>query len=62
MLFECGVTFGYRLDLENEDVNHRETIEVAHNRGVTLAECLRLATGRTEREAEALISHGTRKV
>lgn len=53
MLLECGVPFAYRQDVGTSE-NHRETITVSDDRTELLAECLRLATGRLEREQEAI--------
>lgn len=54
MLLECGVSFGYAKDLQNASPDHQDVIEVSDGRRELLAECLRLATERTEREAEAI--------
>lgn len=54
MLLECGVSFGYAKDLQNSSPNHQDVIEVSDGRRELLAECLRLATERTEREQEAI--------
>lgn len=54
MLLECGVAFGYAKDLQNSSPNHQDVIEVSDGRHELLNECLRLATERTEREAEAI--------
>ena len=53
MLLECGVAFSYRHDVESSP-NHQDVIEVSDGRRELLRECLRLATERTEREAEAI--------
>lgn len=54
MLLECGVSFGYAKDLQNSSPNHQDVIEVSDGRRELLAECLRLATERVERESEAI--------
>ena len=54
MLLECGVSFAYSRDLQNSSANHQDVIEVSDGRRELLAECLRLATERTEREAEVI--------
>lgn len=53
MLLECGVAFAYRQNVGTSE-NHREAIEVSADRAELLNECLHLATGRLEREAEAI--------
>lgn len=61
MLLECGVPFAYSRDLQNSSANHQDVIEVSDGRRELLAECLRLATERTEREAEAIRKAGRGK-
>lgn len=61
LLLECGVSFGYAKDLQNASPDHQDVIEVSDGRRELLAECLRLATERTEREQEAIRKAGRGK-